>query len=76
MCEVNWSKQTKCLYVIRMLRAERYSQCEIDYLFKTLVISTITFGLARPSTVLLQPNSVLYNGFLTGVLGENIYQNL
>ena len=23
-----------------------YSQCEIDYLFKTLVISTITFGLS------------------------------
>jgi hypothetical protein len=31
---------------IRTLRAEGYSQCEIDYLFKTLVISTITFGLS------------------------------
>ena len=39
-------KANKCLYVIRTLRAEGYSQCEIDYLFKTLVISTITFGLS------------------------------
>jgi hypothetical protein len=39
-------KANKCLYVIRTLRAEGYSQCEIDYLFKTIVISTITFGLS------------------------------
>ena len=39
-------KANKCLYVIRTLRAEGHSQCEIDYLFKTLVISTITFGLS------------------------------
>ena len=39
-------KANKCLYVIRTLRSEGYSQCEIDYLFKTLVISTITFGLS------------------------------
>ena len=39
-------KANKCLYVIRTLRTEGYSQCEIDYLFKTLVISTITFGLS------------------------------
>ena len=32
--------------------------------------------MACPSTVLLQPNSVLYNGFLTDVLSESIYQNL
>ena len=54
----NLVKANKCLYVIRTLRAEGYSQCEIDYLFKTLVISTITFGLsvygsspAEPSTL-------------------------
>jgi hypothetical protein len=39
-------KANKCLYVIRTLRAEGYSQCENDYLFKTLVISTIMFGLS------------------------------
>ena len=39
-------KANKCLYVIRTLRTEGYSQCEIDYLFKTLVIFTITFGLS------------------------------
>ena len=39
-------KANKCLYVIRTLRAVGYSQCEIDYLFKTQVISTITFGLS------------------------------
>ncbi|CAB4011545.1 Hypothetical predicted protein [Paramuricea clavata] len=39
-------KANKCLFVIRTLRAAGYSQCEIDYLFKTLVISTITFGLS------------------------------
>ena len=39
-------KANKYLYVIGTLRAEGYSQCEIDYVFKTLVISTITFGLS------------------------------
>ena len=46
MCEVNWSKQTNACMLYEHSRAEGYSQCEIDYLFKTLVISTITFGLS------------------------------
>ena len=39
-CEVN-----KCLYIIRGLRKEGYSQDKNDLLFKAIVLSKITYGL-------------------------------
>lgn len=34
------------MHVIRTLKIEGYSQSELDYLFETLVISTISYGLS------------------------------
>ena len=38
-------KANKCLQVLRVCREERYSQTEIDYLFYSIVLSDITYGL-------------------------------
>ena len=35
----------RCLYVIRSLRKEGYSQKDIDHLFKAIVLPKITYGL-------------------------------
>lgn len=40
------SQANKCLYVIRGLRKEGYNQKEIDLLFKSLVLSKLTYGLS------------------------------
>ena len=39
-------KANKCLHILRTLRKELFSQKEIDHLFKTLVLSILTYGLA------------------------------
>ena len=39
-------KANKCLHILRNLRKELFSQKEIDHLFKTLVLSILTYGLA------------------------------
>ena len=39
-------KANKCLYVIRTLRAEGYSEDELNYLFKSLIIGIINYGLS------------------------------
>ena len=38
-------KANKCLHVLRVCRKERYSQTEIDYLFYSIVLPNITYGL-------------------------------
>ena len=39
------TKANKCLYVLRILRKERYSQGEIDHVFKSIVLPIFTYGL-------------------------------
>jgi hypothetical protein len=39
-------KANKCLFVIRKLRNEGYSQDELDLLFRSLVLSQLTYGLS------------------------------
>ena len=39
-------KANKCLYVIRTLGAEGYSNNELNYLFKSLIIGIINYGLS------------------------------
>ena len=39
-------KANKCLHVLRVCRNERYSQTEIDYLFYSIVLPNITYGLS------------------------------
>ena len=36
----------KCLHMLRVFRKERYSQTEIDYLFYSIVLPNITYGLS------------------------------
>ena len=38
-------KANKCLYVLRTLRKEKYSQAEIDHLFTVLVSPSFIYGL-------------------------------
>ena len=39
-------KANKCLHVLRVCRKERYSQKEIDYLFYSIDLPNITYGLS------------------------------
>lgn len=39
-------KANKCLFVLRSLRKEGYSQKEIDYLFNSIVLPNVTYGLS------------------------------
>jgi hypothetical protein len=39
-------KANKCLFVIRKLRNEGYSQDELDLVFRSLVLSQLTYGLS------------------------------
>ena len=36
----------KCLFTLRSLRKESYSQAELDYLSQSLVIPNLTYGLS------------------------------
>ena len=44
--KVKLCKANKCLHVLRVCRKERYSQTEIDYLFYSIVLPNITYGLS------------------------------
>ena len=39
-------KANKCLFILRSLRKEGYSQAELDHLFSSIVLPSITYGLA------------------------------
>ena len=39
-------KANKCLHVLRVCRKERYSQTETDYLFYSIFLPNITYGLS------------------------------
>ena len=39
-------KANKCLFILRSLRKEGYTQAELDYLFQSLVIPNLTYGLS------------------------------
>ena len=38
-------KANKCLFILRSLRKEGYSQVELDHLFSSIVLPSITYGL-------------------------------
>ena len=38
-------KANKCLFILRSLRKEGYSQAELDHLFSSIVLPGITYGL-------------------------------
>ena len=39
-------KANKCLFVLRSLRKEGFSQVEVDHLFSALVLPNFTYGLS------------------------------
>ena len=39
-------KANRCLYVLRSLRGEQYSQVEINHLFKSIDLPSFTYGLS------------------------------
>ena len=38
-------KANKCLFILRSVRKEGYSQAELDHLFSSIVLPSITYGL-------------------------------
>ena len=44
--KVKLVKANKCLYILRTLRKEQYDQNEIDFLFKTIVLPNLIYGLS------------------------------
>jgi len=42
----NYENSTNSLHVLRTLRREGYNQSEIDYLFSSIVLPNISYGLA------------------------------
>ena len=43
--KVKLQEAYKCLYVIRCLHIEGYQQPEVDYVFRAIVLSKLTYGL-------------------------------
>ena len=43
--KIKLQEANKCLYVIRCLRKEGYQQPEVDYVFRSIVLSKLTYGL-------------------------------
>ena len=43
--ELKLAEANKCLFVIRCLRQEGYSHIENDYVFKSVALGKISFGL-------------------------------
>ena len=44
--KVKLVKANKCLHILRTLRKEQYDQTQIDLLFKTIVLSNLTYDLS------------------------------
>ena len=42
---VKLQEANKCLYVIRCLRIEEYQEPEVDYVFRSIVLYKLTYGL-------------------------------
>ena len=51
-------KANKCLFILRSLRKEGYSQAEIDYLFQSLFTLNLTYGLSVYGAVNAQLSTV------------------
>lgn len=51
-------KANKCLYVIRTLRAEGYNQNELNYLFSSLICTTVNYGLSVYGCSLPELNTI------------------
>ena len=51
-------KANKCLFILRSLRKEGYTQAEIDYLFQSLVSLNLTHGLSVYGAVNAQLSTV------------------
>ena len=43
--KVKLQEANKCLYVIRCLRKEGYQQPDVDYVFRSIVLPKLTYGL-------------------------------
>ena len=39
-------KANKCLFILRSIRKEGYSQAELNHLFSCIVLPSITYGLS------------------------------
>ena len=51
-------KANKCLFILRSLSKEGYTQAEIDYLFQSLVTLNLTYGLSVYGAVNAQLSTV------------------
>ena len=50
--KVKLQEANKCLYVIRYLRKEGYQQPDVDYVFRSIVLPKLTYGLpVYPSSI-------------------------
>ena len=45
LIKVKLQEANKCLHVIRCLRIEGYQQPDVDYVFRPIVLSKLTYGL-------------------------------
>ena len=68
LCEAN-----KCLFIIRGLRREGYSQYEIDLLFKAIVLAKLTYGLPVYGASEADLNVIQF--FLKRCFKRDIYPN-
>ena len=60
--KVNLQEANKCLYVIRCLRKEGYQQPDVHYVFRSIVLPKLTYGL--PIYASLIPELIMVQNFL------------
>ena len=60
--KVKLQEANKCLYVIRCLRKEGYQQPDVHYVFRSIVLPKLTYGL--PIYASLIPELIMVQNFL------------
>ena len=68
LCEAN-----QCLYILRALRKDGYTQDAIDHLFKAIVLPKFMYALPVYGASSSDVNLIWYNGFLLDVIKDAIF---
>ena len=70
--KVKLQEASKCLYVIRCLRKEGYQQPDVDYIFRSIVLPKLAYGLSVYASSI--PELTTIQNFLQRWLNAKIFR--
>ena len=62
--KVKLQEANKCLYVIRCLRKEGYQQLDVDYVFRSIVLPQLTYGLPIYASSIPERSRIFFSAAL------------